>query len=248
MDDLELALQREAPGRAEALRALIEGDLPAEANLRMEVTLVMPPAGKSGLRAGLRIGEKKWYVVKDIPELLDAWRTGAPLSFPSRFVYEPAWMRFSEENERILRLLERQVAAFRMGRWTPTAAESRMMPLPEAASAELLELLRDMPLRVMGADGEIVSSRGIPEANLPLRAECRMTPRGLSITMAMPERLRPMTEDCAYVHDAGRPPAGPKDQRALMRYLVEHGSMRARSGRTLGCRPWIRRWGRCCPI
>ena len=107
MDERELSLQREAAFRGEEILNLIEDGMPSEANLRMEVTLVLPRSNDSGLRIGLRIGLQKWYVVKDIPTFIQAWRMGQKLDFQNKFIYEPSWMQFREEDEKILKQLER---------------------------------------------------------------------------------------------------------------------------------------------
>ena len=233
MDELELTLQREAQGRAEELRSLIEGELPQEANLRLEVTLVMPPEENMRLRVGLRVSDRKWYVVKDIPQFLDAWREGTAFPFQSKFVYEPSWMRFSEEAESLLRILYRMVNAGRLGAWSLTQAENRLLPLPDDTAEELLCAVRKQSFRVMKEDGEVLACGGVPEESLPLRAECRMTPRGLSISMLLPPSLRPMTRDCAFVLTAEGPRQVPSDQRALVRYLFSRqheGQVRADFG------------------
>ena len=80
MEEREMELQREAPQRVEELCAIIESELPTEPNLRMEVTAVMPEGESKELRIGLRVGEQKWYVVKDIPAFLDAWKKKETLS------------------------------------------------------------------------------------------------------------------------------------------------------------------------
>ena len=115
----DIQLQRQAPLRGEELLTLVEGSMPGEANLRLEVTLVPPREKDAFLRVGLRIGSQKWYVVKDIPRFLEAWRRREALPFQSRFIYDPVWMHFSVENERILRALDRLVSAWRMRSWLP---------------------------------------------------------------------------------------------------------------------------------
>ncbi|MBQ9211393.1 MAG: DEAD/DEAH box helicase [Clostridia bacterium] len=220
MDQLELELQREAPKRGEELLSLIEGELPAEENLRMEITLVLPRAGEESLRAGLRIGQGKWYVVKDIPQFLEAWREKSPLNFQSKLVYEPSWMHFSETNEAILRLLDRMLSASQLGKWMPSQAEARLLRLPDNIAGQLLRLLEGLPVRVMDPEGEIHSTRSLAEKSIPMQAECRMMPRGLAITLSLPEEIQPLTQDCAY----GLAPEGPQiipiNQRTLLRFLL----------------------------
>ena len=82
----DMTLQRVAPLRGEELAALVEAGMPAEANLRMEVTLVPPRPADPFLRIGLRIGDRKWFVVRDLPAFLRAWRSRTPLTFQSRLI------------------------------------------------------------------------------------------------------------------------------------------------------------------
>ncbi len=217
----ELALQREAPRRAEELWQLIDGSMPAEANLRLEVTLVLPRTGEDPMRAGLRVGESKWYVVKDLPAFLQAWREKTPLPFQSRFTYDPASMHFSEEHEAVLDLLDRMTSFRRTEGRAPAQTEGRMLRLPDRTAENLLETLKKQPFRVMLEDGEILRCEGIPEAKLPIQAECRMTPRGLQITCMLPAGLRKMTENAAYVLTEEGVAWLPPERRDLPRFLLE---------------------------
>lgn len=221
MEDRNSALHREAPLRGEEFCALIDRDMPAEASLSLELTLALPRDSGEALRAGLRVGQGKWYVVRDVPAFLRAWRDQAPLPFQSRFVYEPSVMRFSEDHERVLRLLERMFASGRQGGWSPAQSESRLVRLPDSVAEELLGLLRDMRFRVMDPDGKIIPCEGLPERTLPLQAECRMSPRGLGITLSLPEVLRPLTRSCAFALDEEGAAAVPGRQQALLRFLTE---------------------------
>ncbi len=225
MEERGAAWMRNASKRGEEFLSLVEGELRAEANLRMEMTLAMPREGEKGLRVGLRVGENKWFVVKDIPQLLRAWRSGEILPFQSRFTYEPAWMRFSEENEEILRLLERLTASIGLGKWTPNQAESRLLRLPDSVAEELLALVKrnGAKLRIMTAEGEMISCRRMPEEQIPIQAECRMTPRGLQVICVLPEKTVPLTESCSFVLTAEGLRAIPAAQRPLIRFLKEKG-------------------------
>lgn len=221
-DDRELALQKMAPLRGEELCQLIEGEMPAEANLRMEVTLVLPGENGTGLRIGLRIGETKWYVVRDIPRFLKAWHEqSAPLPFQSRFIYEPSWMRFSQENEEILHILYQMISAFLSGSATLTQAEARLLRLPEETAQSLLDALGSLHFRIMKPNGDTLICEGIKEIVLPLQTECRMTPRGLQITAAIPEGLEKVTESCSYVLLEDKICRIHLSQKTLLRFLLE---------------------------
>ncbi len=245
-DSRDVELQRDAARRAEELCTLIEGEIPSEANLRLEVTLVLPRQGEDGLRAGLRVGDRKWYVVKDIPQFLRAWRERSTLAFQSRFVYEPSWMRFSEENEKILTRLHQLFSVWGMKGWTPTQGEARLIPLPDSVAEELLEEMRGMLLRVMKPEGEVLSCPGIPEVEIPIQTECRMTPRGLQITSALPENLTPMTRSCAFAVTEEGIRCIPAHQRALVRFM-EAGQNGGRCRMDFGLRDMARAVGEVLP-
>ena len=220
-EDREIELQREAPLRAEEFCTLIERDMPSEASLRMEITLVLPGEKNGEIRAGLRVGMQKWYVVKDIPSFLQAWKKKEALSFQSKFVYEPSVMHLSEENEMILRILDRMVSSERLAGWTPAQAEARLIRLPDPVAEQLLGILWNMPFRLMDASGQVISCKGLPERQLSLQAECRMTPRGLQISLSLPESLRPILRKCAWVLTPDGAFSVPRNQQALLRFLIE---------------------------
>ncbi len=225
MDGREAELGLGAPERGQAFCTMIEDGLPAEANLRMELTLVLPGEKGQPLRAGLRVGEGKWYVVREIPQLLIAWKTRTALPFQSRFVYEPEWMHFPEKEERVLKLLDRVVSVRQEGGRLPGAAGTRLMRLPDPVAEELLDLVRreGLKIRIMTGEGKIIPSHRISEFVPPVHAECRLSPRGLQITCAMPEGLLPLTESYAYLMTPEGAAAVPESQRGLIRFLTEQG-------------------------
>ena len=228
-ENRDIEMQRNAPQRAEELRALIETDLPAEANLQLELTLVLPREEGQELRVGLRVGEGKWYVVRNIPALLQAWKERKTLEFQSRFVYEPSWMHFSGESERLLSVLDRMYSAQRIGRSQPAAEDLRLSRLPDSVAGELLLLLRALPFRVMDREGNLTACRGIQESPVTMHAECRLTPRGLEIALSLPSPLEALTRSCSCVLSGGVPSFVPAGQRVLLRWLLDH----QREGRVL---------------
>ena len=224
-DDLEMELQRKAPERGNDFRLLIEEEMPAEPNLRMELTLVLPGNEEKNLRAGLRIGMQKWYVVRDIPSFLQSWRKKETLPFQSRFVYEPGWMHFSAENEKILECIDRMVTVRKTGGWSANQGEARLIRIPDSTAEEVLELIRQTRagFRVMSEEGTFLCCDQIPEAQIPIHAECRMTPRGLQVLCVMPEEIRPLTCSCAFALTAEKVVMVPPAQRPLVRFLTEKG-------------------------
>ena len=221
MDERELSLQRAAAFRGEEILTLIEDGMPSEANLRMEVTIVLPRINDSGLRIGLRIGLQKWYVVKDIPTFIQAWRMGIKLDFQNKFIYEPSWMQFREEDEKILKQLERMISSYEIGKWLPSQGEARLMRLPETVAEELLDSLRNLPFRIMKENGKTLSVSKIIESSIPVQIECRMTPRGLHLMARLPGQLIPLTENCAFLLNEEQVIATETEQQALLRFLLE---------------------------
>ena len=219
-ESLDLKLHLQAPAHGEALVAMVEAGLPAEANLRLEVTLIPPRPKDPFLRAGLRVGDRKWFVVKELPDFLRAWQEGESLPFPSRFVFEPSWMRFREEDQRMLSLLAKMLSLQDLGRWVPAPGDARLMRLPDPFAEDFLSLLRTQPFRVMREDGSVLSLSGISEAAVPLRVECRMTPRGLSLTAHLPPDLLPLTDSCRFLLSGDQVQLVPEEQRELLRFLL----------------------------
>lgn len=215
-------LSREAPQRGRELSELVLRHMTAESNIRLEVTFVLPGKDNRYLRAGLRVGDRKLYVVKDIPLFLSAVRKGEVYSFGKGFDYQPEWMRFQEKDQQVLGAFEKLAEAFEAGRWTPTGTEARLIRLPQSMAEELLDLLRDSPMRVIDAEGNRFSCGGIPEIAVPIRCEVRMTPRGLWLTAYMAENWQSVTDNCAYVLYQGRVIHLQENQRELVRYLGSH--------------------------
>ena len=58
----------------------------------------------------LKIGTKKYYVVKNIAELINARRYNKTLSYGKEFKYDPSIHYFSEEDENILNFIEEYVS------------------------------------------------------------------------------------------------------------------------------------------
>ena len=68
----ESMMKKQAPETSAELSEMIQREMPSEANIRLETTLVLPQKAGQDLRIGLRTGEKKLYVVKDIRQFLAA--------------------------------------------------------------------------------------------------------------------------------------------------------------------------------
>ena len=82
--------------------------LPEEDTIHMEVRLTLEPVRDQitpRIRICLLIGEERLYVVKSIPQMIDAIDTQTPVEYGKGFVFHPEWMRFGTVQERILKIL-----------------------------------------------------------------------------------------------------------------------------------------------
>ncbi len=214
----ESMLQKSAPKRAEELTTLILREMPAEANVRTEVTLALPkPTGEGRqIQIGLRIGSEKMYVMKDPAAFLAGMEEGRSIPFGKDFTYEPSWMHFSEDDERVLGLL-RKLLSVRGAETSVTG--SRMIPIPDMFVRELLENIGETPLRIMDAEGKIIRCRKIRKTRLPMQFSLNLGPRGLDAAARMPADLIPLTDDCAWVLTGGQLTETEDKQRELVRMI-----------------------------
>ncbi len=227
--DLINQLSREAVLRADELGALILNRMPGEENLRLEVTLALQDGEDRFLRAGLRVGDRKLYVVKDVPQFLRAMERRENYAFGKGFEYQPEWMRFSKQDLKILSLFEKLVAALTVGKWIPGGPETRLLRVPQVFGEELLEMMREHPFRIMTPKGETFSVRRIQDIQIPVHFDVRLTPRGIRMISSVTEEIRPLVENCAFLLMQGKVFRVPESQRELLRYLLEH----QREGRTM---------------
>ena len=112
----------------------IESGIPQESTLRMEVQLICEPEAIQGihpLRIGLKMGEKRLYVVRSLPQLIESIDSGEPLSFGKGFSFYPSWMRFSPADEQVIDLLRSLFAASAASLQEARGRNLRLVPLPE---------------------------------------------------------------------------------------------------------------------
>ena len=217
----ESMLQKSAPKRAQELTTLILREMPAEANVRLEVTLALPKPSRLGrqIQAGLRIGAEKLYVIRDPQAFLTAMEAGESVPFGKDFTYEPGWMHFSGDDERVLALMRKLMMTREL---IPRGTVSRMIPLPDPFVQELLDHIGETPLRIMDSEGKIMRCRQIRKARLPLQFGLNLGPRGLNASARMPADFLPVTEDCAWAMTGGHLIETDETQRELIRMIWEN--------------------------
>ena len=215
-------MKKQAPETAAELTEIILRDMPAEANVRLEVTLVLPQKTGQELRIGLRIGEKKLYVIRDIRQFLSADEAGETIPLGRDFTYQPEWMRFSDDDERLLGLLRKLCSAQEQGTRSGGAGASRLMRLPDPFAEELLEQAGDTPIRVMDQSGKICHCKPIRDTQLPIHFSVNLGPRGMQVSGRIPPDLQPVTADCGWIMSGGSLVRTAREQTKLIRLIWEN--------------------------
>ncbi len=217
----ESMMKKQAPETAAELSQIILRDMPAEANVRLEVTLVLPQKTGQELRIGLRTGEKKLYVIKDIHRFLTSAEAEETIPLGKEFVYQPEWMRYSDDDERILNLLRKLCSAQETGAHASGPA-NRLIRLPDPFAEELLDQTGDTPLRVMDQSGKIIHCKPVRGAQIPMHFTVNLGPRGLQVSGRIPPDLQPVTAGCTWVMTGGNLIKTEKDQTKLIRLIYEN--------------------------
>ena len=214
----ERFLRSGASQRGQDLMTMMERDFPAEQNVRLEVTLAVPQYAEMPLRLGFRIGQKKLYVVRDLRTLLKAMQNETELDFGRGFRYEPAWMRFNEEDEACFRLLRKMMSRLIPAEGTDEGegrSAQRMIALPEAFLEDWMNLLCGRNFRLMLPDGSMHTCEKIETVFLPLRIQVGAGPRGIQMNAQIPASFRPLDSSCTWGLLDGRLVKVEREQQSL---------------------------------
>ena len=218
----ENMMKKQAPETAGELSSIILREMPAEANVRLEVTLVLPQKAGQELHIGLRTGEKKLYVIKDIRRFLTSLEAEESIELGRDFVYQPEWMKYTDDDERILNLLRKLCSAQEAGMRSGSTSANRLMRLPDPFAAELLELTGDTALRVMDQSGKICHCKPVRGTQVPIHFTVNLGPRGLQVIGRIPPDLQPVTADCSWIMTGGSLIRTEKEQIGLIRLIQEN--------------------------
>lgn len=216
----ESMMKKQAPETSAELSEMIRREMPSEANIRLETTLVLPQKAGQELRIGLRTGDKKLYVIKDIRRFLAGVDAEESMQLGKDMVYQPEWMHYSEEDERILNLLRKLCSAQDTGE--RISGTGRLMRLPDLFAEELLEMIGSDSLRVMDQSGRISHCRPVIGAPVPIHFVINLGPRGMQVSAKIPADLEPVTADCAWVMTGGSLIRTQKEQAGILRLISEN--------------------------
>lgn len=214
---LEEQLRRKAATAGPLLMNAMESALPQDGTLKMEITLFYE-SPRSGLKIGLRVGEERLYVVRSIPQMLEAMARKMTVEFGKGFVFRPEWMHFAPAEQRVLDVLRALCLAQKESGLAQHGAEARMLALPEPFAEAVLQELTGLPFR-MAVGGKTMNVRRAISARLPLHYKVTSSLRGVTVTGYFPRDFQPLTASCSYAMVAGKVIRLEEKQRGVMQVL-----------------------------
>lgn len=220
---LDEMFRRKAAAAAPRLMSAMESALPEDGTLRMEITLFYDtpkPREAPRLKIGLRVGEERLYVVRSIPQMIEAVDSGTPVEFGKGFAYHPEWMHFAPREMKVLAVLRALCLAQKESGSALRGADLRVMSLPEPFAEAILNELTGLSFR-MAVDGKAFSVKRVRQAKLPLHYKVSGSMRGLTVAARFPREFQPLTSSCAYAVVGSTVIAVDESQRGIMRVLWE---------------------------
>ena len=224
MDEM---IRRRAAASGPKLMAAMERTLPEEGTIRMSVRLIVEPnrpeeasAQPCRLKLVLLIGEERLYVVKSIPQMLEAMDAGIPIEYGKGFTFHPEWMRFGPTENRILGILRAMCLAQKEGGVVLRGAEQREMTLPAPYAEAILQELRDLPFSIKDGDATHSVKRVI-QSRIPLHFRVSSDLRGLSVVGRFPKEFRPLTASCSFALVGDKVVHVEEAQRNVLRVLYQ---------------------------
>lgn len=218
---LEELFRRKAALAGPLLMNAMESALPQDGTLKMEITLFFdtpraeqPPQ----LRLGLRVGEDRLYVVRSIPQMIEAIDQKNTVEFGKGFVFHPEWMHFGPAEQRVLDVLRALCLAQKDTGLVQHGPEARVMVLPEPFAESILQELAAMPFR-MAVNGKATAQRRVISARLPMHYKVTSSLRGVTITGFFPKDFQPLTASCSYALVSGKVLHLEDKQRSVMQVL-----------------------------
>ena len=218
LDDM---FRRKAAAAAPRLMSAMESALPEDGTLRMEITLICEtgkPKEKPRLKIGLRVGEERLYVVRSIPQLIEAVDSRTSIEFGKGFLYQPEWMHFAPREMRVLGILRALCLAQKEGGVAQRGADLRLMALPEPFAEAILQELTALPFRMM-VDERAFAVKRVRQAKMPLHYRVTSDLRGLTVTATFPREFMPLTSSCTFAAVGNAIIQVEESQRSVMRVL-----------------------------
>ncbi len=218
---IEEVRRKRARENASKLMGTITGALPMETPLEMEVTLQL--IGNQPVRVALRVGQERMYVVKSMAQFLHALQSKETMAFGKGFVLEPEWMGFAGVNEKIIRVLQDAAYICQLeDKLVQTGLEAKWLPIDARYMQRLMQLLMAKPFKISFGE-EVVTVPCVFDAQAELLFGVTQSGRELEVRAQMPKSMRPLDSECRYVFCEGDVLRLPKEQRAIVRVMLEAG-------------------------
>ena len=218
---IEEVRRKKARENAGKLLDTIAGALPMETPLEMEITLQL--IGQQPARMSLRVGQDRMYVVKSMAQFLQALRKKETMAFGKGFVLEPEWMGFTGVNEKIIRVLQDAAYICQLeGKLVQTGLEAKWLSIDNRYMHRLMQLLMAKPFKISFGE-EVVHVPCVFDAQAELLFGVTQSGRELEVRAQMPKSVRPLDSECCYVFCEGDVLRLPKDQRDIVRVMLEAG-------------------------
>ena len=200
----------------------VQTEIRAEWTLQLDLSESADPL-QPKLSLSLRLGDERLYALRAIDGFFDKRRTGREMPFGKSFVYQPAWMRFSENDEALVNELQTVVDAIRAAgpASAPSGLEKRVPVVPQRAEA-VLRLLGKTGF-LLELDKKKTRVREIRETYLPMRFVLSNTSTGIRIQGGCPRSVRLLTENAAYAAVEDRVIRIPAAQRTLLMWMLRNG-------------------------
>ena len=227
-----LRQERELALGQEMLVALSRA-MPGAESVRMMAILRLMPDGRMGL--GLQIGQERLYAVRSIPELLACYLRGQPLTLSARFIYRPAIMRFSKEDEALLAMLlshlppraadesaEAEAFALTDDNAGKPTSDGRYVVLSGAFLQSVLRFFETRPFLLM-AEGLRKPQANVRTVELPLCFTVSMEGGAVFVRAEGVQGMRLITADARYVFMDGHIVRLHSAQARVCRLLVTGG-------------------------
>lgn len=161
------------------------------------------------------MGEDRLYVVRNIPQWVEAVQTGAALDFGKGFTWQSDWVHLDPVRQQVVDVLSRLCLAQRSTGTNLHNAEARHLLLPDPFAHDILSALDQLPFKLVLGD-KTMTVRKIHHAKLPLFFRISTGMRTMSVAGTFPQQMIPLTADCTWVLAGGNVVRVDEDQRHLL--------------------------------
>ena len=145
-------------------------------NLKINITKKSLSKSKFYYELDLKIGRKRYYVVKNISDLINARKNNITLSYGKEFKYDPTIHYFSDDNERVLNFIEEYVALnepfekeYSVKRITNNIfGSSKTLFIPQSALRRFLNNIKSESISFTD-DDDVIEEVEILKEDLPIK-------------------------------------------------------------------------------